>query len=124
MKVDSQIIRDEIEMHKAVIVQKDAEIEQLLQKLQKQQASQDQDATRLQEESEREVAAVVEELQIQLLQAENAKRWAVEELEAAQLQIEKLREREEEFKRLELAAQNKVYGFINEGCILCHFVLG
>ena len=108
MTVQYQTRSSEIELHKAAIIQKDEEIQQLQQKLQEQQVSQDKESSQLQEESEREVATVVEELQAQLLQAEQAKRQAEGELAAAQFQIDKLRKREEEFKRLQLAAQNKV----------------
>ena len=108
MTAESESRSSEIELHRAAIRQKDTEIQQLLQRLQEQQASPHQESSRRQEEREIEVAAAVEGLQAQLLLAEQAKGHAEGELAAAQLQIDKLREREEEFKRLELAAQNKV----------------
>lgn len=54
------------------------------------------------------MAAAVDELQAQLLETELAKDKAEEELAATQIEIDKLKEREEEFRKLKLAAQKKV----------------
>lgn len=98
-----------MEKHKAAISQKDEEVQRLLQELQEQQILQHQLSSQLHEEKEREVAAVIVELQAYLFQAEQAKDRADGELAAAQLEIDKLREREDELKRiLQVATEKKV----------------
>lgn len=108
MTREFQIRNSEAELHKATITQKEAEIQQLLKKLEEQQAFQHRESSRLEHEKKREVAAAIEELQAQLLETEQAKHRAEEELATAQLQNNKLRKRTEEFKRLELVTQKKV----------------
>ena len=94
----------EAEQHEATIAKKEADIQELHQKLQEQQALQCQQSSHLQAEKEKAVAAALEELQARLMEAEQTKGKAEGELAAAQL----LREREEELRQLELAAQKKV----------------
>lgn len=110
MKQESEVKSHEIEKHKFAIAQRDVEIQQLLRELQEQQTLQHQLSSQLQEEKEREVAAVIMELQSRLSQAEQAKNWADGELVAAQLQIDRLREREDELKRtLQVTVEKKVH---------------
>ena len=108
MTRESRAKSSEAELHKATITQKEAEIQQLLHKLEEQQAHQSQDSSQLKQEKEREVAAAVEELQAHLLEAQRAKGNAEEELAAAQFHTDTLRKRQEKFKELELATQKKV----------------
>ena len=96
----------EIEQHKADITEKEVEIQQLLQKLQEQQATQHQH--HLKEEMKQEVEGDLDELQAQLLEVKQAKERAEGELAAAQLRVDMLREREDEYRRLEVAAQTRV----------------
>ena len=100
----------EVEQHKAVIAEKEAEIQQLndLQQQQKQQLYQYQQSTLCQDERERDAAAEILDLQSQLIMAEQTKDRAEEELTAAQHQIDKLKETEAEFQKLQLIANKKV----------------
>ena len=92
-----------------MIVQKEAEIQQLLQKLEEQQALQHQTSSRLQDVMQREAAVLlIEELKTQLSEEEQARNIAEEKLAVAQLHTDKLQKRMEEFKRLELTAQSMV----------------
>ena len=108
MKRESEAKSSKIDQYKATILQKEAEMQKLQEKLQQQLASEQQCSSRLQEEREREVTAEFLELQTQLSQAEQAKRWAEGQLAATQLHITKLKEREDELWRLRQATEKKV----------------
>ena len=118
VKQESEAKGSEIELYKVAVSEKEAEMQKLMEKLQEQLASQQQLSSRLQKEREREVMAETLELQARLSQAEQDKRRAEGELAASQLHITKLKEREEELRRLQLVTEKRVCI-----CLYLHVIL-